>query len=53
MSAEGKAILESHLGRLLGFDDGASDILEHLLSIESREAGLQFDQLLRMSKCII
>ena len=37
MSQEGKAILESKLGSLLGFEDGASDVLEHLLSIESRE----------------
>mmetsp|Transcript_60485 Transcript_60485/g.91216 ORF Transcript_60485/g.91216 Transcript_60485/m.91216 type:complete len:284 (-) Transcript_60485:789-1640(-) len=42
MSAEGKAILESHLGRLLGFDDGASDILDHLLSIESKEDLLEY-----------
>lgn len=26
------------LADLLGFDDGAEDVLEHLLTIESREA---------------
>jgi hypothetical protein len=29
-------ILTKQLADLLGFDDGASDVLEHLLSIESR-----------------
>ena len=38
---EGKAILESQLGQLLGFDDGASDILDHLITIESREVRLR------------
>lgn len=33
--ASDKTILESKLGQLLGFDDGASDVLEHLLTIES------------------
>ena len=37
MSQEGKLILESILGKLLGFEDGASDVLEHLLTIDSRE----------------
>ena len=39
MSQEGRAILESTLGKLLGFDDGASDVLDHLLSVESKEVG--------------
>jgi hypothetical protein len=34
---EARAILEFTLGSLLGFDDGASDVLDHLLTIESRQ----------------
>jgi hypothetical protein len=36
MTSDGQAILQSTLGRLLGFDDGAEDILHHLLTIESK-----------------
>lgn len=32
-----KAYLEKTLGKLLGFDDGADDVLDHLLTIESEE----------------
>lgn len=42
MSQEGRAILESTLGKLLGFDDGASDVLDHLLSVESKEDLLEY-----------
>lgn len=41
MSQEGKSILESTLGKLLGFDDGAGDVLDHLLTIESKEVRLR------------
>lgn len=34
---ESKEILTKQLGNLLGFDDGAADVLEHLLSIESHD----------------
>jgi len=37
MSQEGKFLLESILGKLLGFDEGAGDLLNHLLTIESEE----------------
>ncbi|CAJ1946403.1 unnamed protein product [Cylindrotheca closterium] len=37
MSQEGKFLLESILGKLLGFDEGAGDLLEHLLTIPSEE----------------
>eukprot|EP00980_Cylindrotheca_fusiformis_P014964 scaffold4095_cov117-Cylindrotheca_fusiformis.AAC.21 len=43
MSREGKAILESTLGKLLGFDDGAADVLDHLVTIESKEARLKMN----------
>lgn len=36
-SKDSKGILTERLQNLLGFDDGADDVLEHLLSIESRE----------------
>lgn len=39
MSQEGKFLLESILGKLLGFDEGAGDLLHHLLTIESEEVG--------------
>ena len=32
-------ILLQELSNLLGFEDGASDVLEHLLTIESSEVG--------------
>jgi hypothetical protein len=32
-----KEILVQRLSALLGFEDGASDVLEHLLSIESSD----------------
>lgn len=35
-----RTILETTLGKLLGFEDGASDVLEHLLAIESRDVGV-------------
>ena len=35
MSATDKSLLLSRLGSLLGFEDGAEDVLEHLLTIES------------------
>lgn len=35
-----KALLQATLGKLLGFDDGAEDVLEHLLSIESKDVSL-------------
>jgi hypothetical protein len=35
-----KGVLTKELGDLLGFDDGAEDVLEHLLSIESSEVSL-------------
>ena len=34
---ERKNLLQETLAGLLGFDDGASDVLEHLLTIESRK----------------
>jgi hypothetical protein len=37
MSGDDKQILEEALADLLGFEDGTSDILDHLLTIESRE----------------
>jgi hypothetical protein len=37
MSGDETHILEEALADLLGFEDGASDILDHLLIIESRE----------------
>ena len=42
MSQEGKSILESILGSLLGFDDGASDVLGHLLTIESKDDLIEY-----------
>jgi len=33
-----KEILTAKLANLLGFEDGASDVLEHLLTIETDEA---------------
>lgn len=36
MVDKGKAVLEEALGKLLGFQDGVSDVLDHLLTIESR-----------------
>ena len=42
MSQQGKSILESILGSLLGFDDGASDVLEHLLTIESKDDLIEY-----------
>lgn len=41
MSQEGKFLLESILGKLLGFDEGAGDLLNHLLTIESEEVRFQ------------
>jgi hypothetical protein len=41
MPQDGKSILESTLGKLLGFDDGAEDVLDHLLTIESKEVRLR------------
>lgn len=37
MNGDAKQILEEALADLLGFEDGTSDILDHLLTIESRE----------------
>ncbi len=37
MMTNDKFYLERTLGILLGFDDGASDVLEHLLTIESKD----------------
>mmetsp|Transcript_1136 Transcript_1136/g.1847 ORF Transcript_1136/g.1847 Transcript_1136/m.1847 type:complete len:315 (-) Transcript_1136:50-994(-) len=37
-----KDVLNKALADLLGFDDGAEDVLEHLLSIESREDLLDY-----------
>ena len=42
MSQEGKLILESILASLLGFDDGASDVLGHLLTIESKDDLIEY-----------
>ena len=40
-----KKYLQKSLGSLLGFDDGAEDVLEHLLTIESEEvSGTPQDQ---------
>jgi hypothetical protein len=36
MTTDGRAILRSTLGIFLGFDDGAEDVLDHLLTIESK-----------------
>lgn len=35
MTEASKRTLQSILGKLLGFDDGAEDVLEHLLTIDS------------------
>ena len=35
-----KVILQNTLGILLGFDDGAEDVLDHLLTIESGDVSL-------------
>ena len=35
-----KIILQNTLGILLGFDDGAEDVLDHLLTIESGDVSL-------------
>lgn len=35
-----KDVLNKALADLLGFEDGAEDVLEHLLSIESSEVSL-------------
>jgi len=35
--SEGKGFLEKSLGKLLGFEDGALDVLDHLLTIESKD----------------
>jgi hypothetical protein len=35
---ESKQVLSQHLSRLLGSDEGVNDVLEHLLTIESKEA---------------
>jgi hypothetical protein len=37
MNGDDKQILEEALADLLGFEDGTLDILDHLLTIESRE----------------
>jgi hypothetical protein len=42
MSAKDITVLQVRLASLLGFDDGASDVLEHLLTIESREDLLEY-----------
>jgi hypothetical protein len=39
-SANNKAILNKKLSRLLGFQDGAADVLEHLLTIESSKVNI-------------
>lgn len=49
---DGKAILESHLGKLLGYDDGVSDMLDHLLSIESREVISQYQTPWLLENCV-
>jgi hypothetical protein len=36
-------LLQKALGQLLGFDDGAEDVLEHLLSIKSSEVGCRVE----------
>jgi len=41
MSSDKRA-LEKALGNLLGFDDGATDVLDHLLTIESPEDLLEY-----------
>jgi hypothetical protein len=41
-----KGVLTKELGDLLGFDDGAEDVLEHLLSIESSEVSLVCSKLI-------
>lgn len=50
MSTEGRLFLESTLGGLLGFDDGASDVLDHLLTIESREVRPHFQEICLLSQ---
>ena len=35
-----KTTLQATLGKLLGFDDGSEDVLEHLLSIESKDVSV-------------
>lgn len=34
---QARSILEKEFAKLLGFEDGVSDILDHLLTIESSE----------------
>jgi hypothetical protein len=36
-----KDTLQATLGKLLGFDDGSEDVLEHLLSIESKDVRIR------------
>ena len=35
----GRSVLHFQISELLGFDDGVSDVLDHLLTIESKEVG--------------
>lgn len=47
-----KHILEAMLGKLLGFEDGAADVLDHLLSIESKDVRTTGSSLVGLSKFV-
>jgi len=38
--SDDRTVLESTLGGLLGLEDGASDVLENLLTIESQDVSV-------------
>jgi hypothetical protein len=51
MTMTQKEVLVQRLSALLGFEDGAADVLEHLLSIESSDVRRQQGRLSMRQHC--
>ena len=53
MDERQRKTLTSKLSALLGFEDGADDVLAHLLSIQPQDVSLELDCCLRLPLCLL